>query len=198
MTHTGRGIGNAHSCALSKYVEVLPRPRGGSGAERPEIHATDGRHGSTECQVTQRHRSKGMERTMQNVPMKRGIATGRRSHSKDTDTPEVHRVRQGRLPRSPRAPIVADVERHCTNDRPTLRPGRPVSDILECGGDPHHSGEESRSKDESVRTRPCVVLKCVLSPSRTLGAAGPTRPEIPPLAVPVAPRRPKAPSIQWP
>jgi|ETNmetMinimDraft_33_1059910.scaffolds.fasta_scaffold82036_1 hypothetical protein len=37
-----------------------------------------------------------------------------------------------------------------------LRPGRTVSDILECGGAPHHSGEERRSKDESVRTRPCV------------------------------------------
>ncbi len=81
---------------------------------------------------------------MQERPQEARHREGRRSHSKDTDTPDVHRVRQGRLPRSPRAPIIAGVERHCNDDRPGSDPVEQSATSSSVGGPPSLGGGEKK------------------------------------------------------
>ncbi len=156
MAHTGRGSGNAHSCAASRSVEVLPRPRGGSGAERPEIRAADGRHGSTECQVTQRHRSKGMERTCKTSPG---------SEASRGETQPFQGYRHARCaPGKAGSPAEITASADHRRSRKTLqrrsarlRPGRTVSDNLECGGTP-----VTRGRREEARTSPSGLVLAFL------------------------------------
>ncbi len=125
----------------SRLVEVSPRPRGGTMTMRYGIPGVDGRRGRSECRIE----GASLEENGADMPQRlsRGNATGSRPF-KDTDTPDVHRVRQGRLPRSPRAPII--VERRKTTNEGRSGSARPSSQRhLECvGGTPTLGGGEKK------------------------------------------------------
>ncbi len=98
-----------------------------------------------------------------------------RCHSTETDTPEVHRVRWGRPPRSPRAPIVAHVERRREDVSVRLSPAEQPATASSVWGDPHTWGRREEART-SPTTRPRVFFGCgwcaaccpALSRSRTV------------------------------